>query len=76
MERKISTSVLSLPVTVQDCTPPATQVTFQEFETVLKSINEKLLEQRRRERLEDMEIRRQEQLEDLKKLNILLGLPT
>ena len=71
----INTSVMSLPVKLQD-TPPATQITFHEFESVLKSQNEKLLEQRRQDRLTDMGKRRQERLEDMKKLNLLLGLPT
>ena len=56
--------------------PPATQITFQEFESVLKCQNEKLLGQRRQERLKDMGKKRQERLEDIKKLNLLLGLPT
>ena len=75
LERKVSTSVLSLPVTIQD-TLPATQITFREFESLLKSQNERLLEQRRQERLDDMEKRTQERLEDLKKLSLLLKLPT
>ena len=75
LERKVSTSVLPVPVTVQD-PPAATQITFKEFESWLKSQNESMIEQRRQERLEDREKRRQERLEDIKKLNLLLGLPT
>ena len=71
LERK----VLPVPVTVQD-PPQTTQITFQEFEYLLRIQNESMIEQRRQERLEDMEKRRQERLEDLKKLNLLLGLPT
>ena len=75
LERKVSTAVLPVPVTVQD-PPQTTQITFQEFEYLLRIQNESMIQQRRQERLEDMEKRRQERLEDLKKLNLLLGLPT
>ena len=71
LERKVSTAVMPVPVTVQ-----TTQITFQEFESLLRIQNESMIEQRRQERLEDMEKRRQERLEDIKKLNLLLGLPT
>ena len=62
---------LSSPVTVQSQPPaavsldtPLPKITLKDFEKLLKIQNEKLLEQRKQERIEDM-----------KKLNILLGLP-
>ena len=62
---------LSSPVTVQSHPPaavsldtPLPKITLKDFEKLLKIQNEKLLEQRKQERIEDM-----------KKLNILLGLP-
>ena len=62
---------LSSPVSVQSH-PPTTvsldttspNITLEDFEKLLKIQNEKLLEQRKQERIEDM-----------KRLNILLGLP-
>ena len=51
------------PAAVSPDTPFPT-ITLKDFEKLLKIQNEKLLEQRKQERIEDM-----------KKLNILLGLP-
>ena len=69
IKRKVSTPVLRLPVTVQ-YSPSATQITFEESESLLKSRNENMIEQRRQERFENMEKRRKERLEDFKKLNL------
>ena len=62
---------LSTPVSVQSHPPaavsldrPLPKITLEDFEKLLKIQNEKLLEQRKQERIADM-----------KKLNILLGLP-
>ena len=62
---------LSSPVSLQSHPPtevsldkPLPKITLEDFEKLLKIQNEKLLEQRMQERIEDM-----------KKLNVLLGLP-
>ena len=69
LERK-AIQLLS-PISVQSHPPaavspdtPFPNITLEDFEKMLKIQNEKLLEQRKQERIEDM-----------KKLNILLGLP-
>ena len=54
---------------------PSPHITLAEFETLLKSENKKIEEQRRLERSEREEERRAERNEDLKRLQVLLGLP-
>ena len=57
-------SVQSHPPTTVSLDTTSPNITLEDFEKLLKIQNEKLLEQRKQERIEDM-----------KRLNILLGLP-
>ena len=70
LENKLSKPVLSSPVTEQDIPPtvplttPSPQITLEEFKSLLNRETERRLEQRRKERIEDM-----------KKLQFLLSQP-
>ena len=70
LENKLSKPVLSSPVTEQDIAPavplttPSPQITLEEFKSLLNRETERRLEQRRKERIEDM-----------KKLQFLLSKP-
>ena len=61
LENKLSKPVLSSPVTEQDIAPavplttPSPQITLEEFKSLLNRETERRLEQRRKERIEDME---------------------
>ena len=61
LENKFSKPVLSSPVTEQDFPPPvplttpSPQITLEEFKSLLNRETERRLEQRRKERIEDME---------------------
>ena len=65
-----SYTILSAPL---DITLP--QMTLAQFESLLKSENEKREEENRLERATREEQRREERTEDLRKLQELLGLP-